>query len=142
MAKTYFGSTLTSGSGTLTEATDGGFVVLTQTKTITQASTAVVSATFTVPAGSQLIDIIPDVLTAFDSATTAVLSVGSAAAGTQYVSSVNAKTAGRAATTVSAAQALAMADVTTNTSVVASVTPTGATTAGVVRVTLVYAQKV
>lgn len=141
MAKTYFGSTLKSGSGTLTENTDGGFVVLMQTATIAQNSTNAVSATFTVPAGSQLIDIVPDVLTAFDSATSATLSVGTAAAGTQYTSSVNAKTAGRAAPTFSAAQALAMADVTTNTSVVATVTPVGATTAGLVRVTLVYAQK-
>ena len=142
MAQTYFGTALRSGSGATTDSLNGGFVVLTQTATITQNSTAVVSATFTVPAGSQIIDIVPDVLTAFDSATTAVLSVGTAAAGTQYVSAVNAKTAGRAAATISAAQALAMADVTTNTSVVASVTPTGATTAGLVRVTLVYAQKV
>ena len=35
MAQTYFGSTLRSGSGTLTDSTDGGFVVLTQTATVT-----------------------------------------------------------------------------------------------------------
>ena len=141
MAKTYFGSTLTSGSNTLSEAADGGFVVLTQTKVINQNSTNAVSVTFGVPAGSQLIEVVSDVLTAFNSGTSATLSVGTAAAGTQYVGSVDAKTAGRATPTLSAAQLAAMADVTTNTSVVATVTPVGATSAGQVRVTLVYAQK-
>jgi len=142
MAQTYFGTALRSGSTATSDTLNGGFVVLTQTATITQASTAAVSATFTLPASSQLIDVMVDVLTAFDSVTSATLSVGTAAAGTQYVSGVNAKTAGRAAPTISAAQALAMADITTNTSVVATVTPVGATAAGLVRVTLVYAQKV
>jgi len=142
MAQTYFGSALRSGSGTNTDTVNGGFVVLTQTATIAQNSTNAVSATFTIPAGAQIIDIVPDVLTAFDSVTSATLTVGTAAAGTQYITSVNAKTGGRAAPTFTAAQCLAMADVTTNTSVVATVTPVGATTAGLVRMTLVYAQKV
>jgi hypothetical protein len=37
MAQTYFGSTLRAGSGTLTDEIDGGFVVMTQTTTVTTA---------------------------------------------------------------------------------------------------------
>ena len=142
MAITYNGSTLRCGSDATSDTINGGFVLLTQTQLINQNSTAAVSATFTLPASSQLVQILADVTTAFNSATTAVLTVGTAAAGTQYVTSVDAKTGGRAAVSHTAAQATAMGDLTTNQSVVATVTPTGATSAGQVRITLVYAQKV
>lgn len=115
-----------------------GNTVLSQTVLIGQNSTNAVSATIKVPAGAQIITILADVLTAFNSATSAVLSVGTAAAGTQYAGSVDAKTAGRATPTFTAAQLAAMDDVGTNTSVVATVTPTGATSAGQVRVTITY----
>ena len=49
------------------------------------------------------------------------------------------KTAGRAAVTVSAAQAAAMDNIGTSTSVVATITSVGQPTAGLVRVTLQYA---
>jgi hypothetical protein len=141
MGQTYLGSTLRMGSETVTDALDGGWAVLTQTAVINQNSTNAVSVTMRVPAGSQLIQIIPDVTTAFNSGTSAILTVGTAAAGTQYVTSVDARTGGRGAVTHTAAQVAAMADVGTNVNVVATVTPTGATSAGAVRVTLVYAQK-
>ena len=142
MAKTYFGSALRAGSSTLTDAVDGGDVLMSQSLTITQNSTTAVSASFTLPASAQITDFIVDVLTAYDSVTSATLTVGTAAAGTQYITTVNAKTAGRAAPTLSAAQLLAMSSIGTNTSVVATVTPVGATSAGLVRVTVKYAQKV
>ena len=89
-----------------------------------------------------------DVLTAFDSATSAVLSVGTSAGGTQYASTVDVKTAtGRIRPTFTAAQLAAMESVSvlgvaapTTAPVVVTITPTGATTAGYVQVTLVYAQ--
>ena len=115
-----------------------GNVVLSQTAVLNQNSTTAVSGTFAVPAGAQLVDVVVDVLTAFNSATSAVLSVGTAAAGTQYAGSVDAKTAGRVRPTFTAAQLAAMDDVGTNTSVVATITPTGATSAGQVRVTVLY----
>ena len=115
-----------------------GNVVLSQTAVLNQNSTTAVSGTFAVPAGAQLVDVVVDVLTAFNSATSAVLSVGTAAAGTQYASAVDAATAGRVRPTFSAAQLAAMDDVGTNTSVVATITPTGATSAGQVRVTVLY----
>lgn len=117
-----------------------GRVVLSQVVLLDQNSTTAVSDTFYLPANAQIVDIIVDVLTAFNSATTAVLSVGTAAAGTQYAGSIDAKTAGRTYPTYSAAQLTAMADIGSNTSVVATVTPTGATSAGQVVVTLQYVQ--
>jgi hypothetical protein len=149
------GTTTFSGpvrSGTLkTGETNGpnlGFAVLEQETSITQNSTTAVSSTLYIPVGAKLIDIIVDTLTAFNSATTAVLSVGTAAAGTQYASGVDVKTAGRVRPTFTAAQLAAMSNVTvlgvaapTPAPVVVTVTPTGATSAGYVRVTLVYAQQ-
>lgn len=148
------GTTTFSGpvrSGTLkTGETNGpnlGFAVLEQETSITQNSTTAVSSTLYIPVGAKLIDILVDTLTAFNSATTAVLSVGITAGGTQYASGVDVKTAGRVRPTFTAAQLAAMSNVTvlgvaapTTAPVVVTVTPTGATSAGYVRVTLVYAQ--
>jgi len=149
------GTTTFSGpvrSGTLkTGETNGpnlGFAVLEQETSITQNSTTAVSSTLYIPVGAKLIDILVDTLTAFNSATTAVLSVGITAGGTEYASGVDVKTAGRVRPTFTAAQLAAMSNVTvlgvaapSPAPVVVTVTPTGATSAGYVRVTLVYAQQ-
>jgi hypothetical protein len=150
MAATHFSGPVLSGD-LQTGETNGpnqGFSVLTQNTSITQNSTTAVSATLYIPAGSQIIDFNIDVLTAFNSATSATLSIGTAAAGTQYVGSVNAKTAGRASITFSAAQLAAMNGVSvlgaaaaTSAPVVVTVTPVGATSAGYVEVTIIYAQQ-
>lgn len=149
MAKTYFGSTLTSGSSANSETTDGGFVVL--TKTVTATTTAgglAVSSTLTLPANSQILDYYVDKTVAQvvggGSATTLPVTVGTVAAGTQYMSSVDLFTNVRAAPTLTSAQVLAMADITTNQSVVMTVDANGtiSTTQAVVRLTVVYAQKV
>jgi hypothetical protein len=150
MAATHFSGPVLSGdlqSGE-TNGPNQGYVTLIQTTTITQNSTTAVSSTMYIPAGSQIIDFNIDVLTAFNSATSATLSIGTAAAGTQYVGSVNAKTAGRASITFSAAQLAAMSGVTvlgaaaaTSAPVVVTVTPVGATSAGYVEVTIIYAQQ-
>lgn len=116
-----------------------GNVMLTQTALLNFDATLVQTISFKVPAGAQLIASYVDTLTAFNSATSATLTMGSAAAGTQYITSVDAKTAGRGNPTLSAAQLAAMDDVGTNTTVYATVTSVGQPTAGQVRVTLVYA---
>jgi hypothetical protein len=115
-----------------------GNVALSQTALINFDADLTQEATFKVPAGAQLVDVIVDVLTAYDSATSATLTVGSASAGTQYAGSVNAKTTGRVRPTFSAAQLAAMDDVGANTTVYATVTSVGQPTAGQARVTLVY----
>jgi hypothetical protein len=131
MAQTYFGSTLRAGSGTLTDTTDGGFVVMSQTTTVTTAAAGTAtSATLTLPASSQIISFFADMVVneavGGGTATAIAMTVGTAAAGTQYVSS------------------LAMSDIGSNTSVVVTLDPDGtiSTTQGVIRLTVVYAQKV
>lgn len=149
MAQTYFGSTLRSGSGTLTDSTDGGFVVLTQTATVTtNADGSASSVTEVLPAGSQIINLFVDTMVTpvvgGGTATTCPVTIGTAAAGTQYLSATNAIAGGRIALSFTTAQCAAMADIGNNTSVVMTVDPNGtiSTTQGVFRLTVVYAQKV
>lgn len=149
MAQTYFGSALRSGSGTLTDTVDGGFVVLSQTSTVTtNADGSASSVTETLPAGSQIIDILVDTMVTpvvgGGTATTCPVTIGTAAAGTQYLSATNAIAGGRIALSFTTAQCAAMADIGNNTSVVMTVDPNGtiSTTQGVFRLTVVYAQKV
>ena len=149
MAQTYFGSTLRAGSGTLTDTVDGGFVVMSQTTTVaTAAAGTATSATITLPASSQIIDLIADMtvneVVGGGTATTIPMTIGTAAAGTQYVSSTDVFAGGRIALTFTAAQLTAMSDIGSNTSVVVTLDPNGTivTTQGVIRLTVVYAQKV
>ena len=149
MAQTYFGSTLRAGSGTLTDTTDGGFVVLMQTNTVTTvAAGTAVSVTEVIPANSQILQIfvdqVVDEVVGGGTATSIAATVGTAAAGTQYISSTNVISGGRVSPTLTTAQLLAMSDVGTNTNVVLTIAPNGtiSTTQGVYRMTVVYAQKV
>jgi hypothetical protein len=149
MAQTYFGSTLRAGSGTLTDTVNGGFVVMTQTTTVTTiAAGTATSATITIPASSQIIDLIVDgtvvAVAGGGTATEVNVTIGTAAAGTQYLSATDAIAGGRVALAFTAAQTAAMADVGANTSVVITADPDGtiSTTQGVYRLTVVYAQKV
>lgn len=149
MAQTYFGSTLRAGSGTLTDTVDGGFVVMSQTTTVTTiAAGTATSATITIPASSQIIDLIVDgtvvAVPGGGTATTVPVTIGTAAAGTQYLSATDAIAGGRIALAFTAAQVAAMADVGSNQSVVITADPNGtiSTTQGVYRLTVVYAQKV
>ena len=149
MAQTYIGSTLRTGSGTLTDTTDGGYVVVSQTTTVTTAAAGTAtSATLTIPASSQIINIFIDgtvvAVAGAGTATTIPVTVGTVAAGTQYVSATDAIAGGRIALAFTAAQVSAMADVTTNQSVVITADPNGTivTTQGVFRLTVTYAQKV
>ncbi len=148
MSQTYFGSALRSGSGTLTDTTDGGFVVLMQTTTVTtNADGTASSASVVIPSGSQIVDILIDQVqnevVGGGTATAINATVGTAAAGTQYLSATDVIGGGRAALTFTAAQLAAMADVGANTSVFLTVDPNGtiSTTQGIYRFTVVYAQK-
>ena len=149
MAQTYFGSTVRAGSTALTDTVDGGFTVLSQTTTVTTAAAGTAtSATLTLPASSQIIDFMVDTVTnevvGGGTATAIAMTIGTAAAGTQYVSSTDVFAGGRIALTFTAAQLLAMSDIGSNTSVVVTLDPDGtiSTTQGVIRLTVVYAQKV
>lgn len=150
MGATHFSGPVVSGDLQTGETygPNQGFAVLSQSTSITQNSTTAVSSTLYIPAGARIVDFYIDVLTAYNSATSATLTIGTAAAGTQYVGSIDAKTAGRAAITYSAAQLAAMNGVTvtgtaaaTTPPVVVTVTPVGATSAGYVVVTVLYVQQ-
>ncbi len=126
--------------GTAAGYSDQGFAESTQTVVLTQNSTNNVLASLWLPQGAQILDFLIDDLTQWDSATSATLSIGSAAAGTQYVSAINTKTAGRQAPTYTSAQLTAMANILTNVQLFIQVTVVGATTAGITRVTVRYIQ--
>lgn len=142
MAQTTFSGPLASGDkdAGVSGGSNIGLVMLSQTMLISRDATLVQSGSINLPINSQIVNIACDVLTAYDSATSATLTVGTAAAGTQYASGVNAKTAGRTFPTFTAAQLSNMANTTTNTSVVATVTSVGQPTVGQVRVTVQYVQ--
>ena len=149
MAQTYIGSTLRTGSGTLTDSTDGGYVVVSQTTTITTAAAGTAtSATLTIPASAQIISFFVDTVQlqviGAGTATTMPITIGTAAAGTQYVSATDAIAGGRIALAFTAAQLTAMSDVGTNQSVVITADPNGTvvTTQAIYRLTVAYAQKV
>lgn len=120
-------------------AADGsgrGTVSCAQTVTLTQNSTNVVNATMVIPAG-RIVDILVDGLVVWNSAVSAGLTVGTASAGTQFSSSIDVKTATRVRPTFTAAQLAALA-LTADTTVYVTVTPSGATSAGTTRVTIIY----
>jgi hypothetical protein len=96
--------------------TDFGGVVLAQQTTLVQNSTTAVTNTIVVPGGSAIIDIISDSTVAWNSGTSATLSIGTAAAGTQYGGSVDLKSAtARQRPAWTAAQLNAMSNVGTTT---------------------------
>jgi hypothetical protein len=147
--QTYFGSTLRSGSGTLTDTTDGGYVVLAQTVTVTTvAAGTAVNATLTLPAGSQIIEMFADKIVApvvgGGSATTFNAAVGSTSSGVEYMPATNMASTVRTSGTLVVADVLAMSNIGTNTTVYCSITPNGtiSTTQGQFQFTIVYAQKV
>lgn len=142
MAQTTWSGPLASGDRNAGESggPNLGLVVLSQTALINFDATLVQNATFNIPTSSQIADFCVDVLTAYDSATSATLSAGTSSGGTQYLSGISVKTAGRRSNAFSAAQLAAMDDVGTNRTVVATVTSVGQPTAGQVRVTMLYVQ--
>lgn len=142
MSQTTWSGPLASGDRNAGESggPNIGLAVLSQTVLINFDATLVQNATFNIPANSQITDFHTDVLTAFDSATSATLSAGTASGGTQYLSGINVKTAGRRPNAFTAAQLADMDNVGSNRSVVVTVTSVGQPTAGQVRVTALYIQ--
>ena len=142
MAQTTWSGPLASGDRNAGESggPNIGLVALSQTALINFDATLVQNATFNIPAGSQIVDFYVDVLTVYNSATSATVSAGTASGGTEYLSAISAKTAARRPNAFSAAQLAAMDDVGSNRQVVATVTSVGQPTAGQVRVTMLYVQ--
>ena len=146
MAQTYIGSTLRTGSGTLTDTVDGGYVVVSQTGTVTTvAAGTATSVSFTLPAYSQIINFFVDMLTvpSFGTATTVPVTIGTVAGGTQYLSATDASLVGRTSLTFTSAQLTSMSDIGATQTVVFTADPNGTLSSqGVFRLTITYAQKV
>jgi hypothetical protein len=125
---------------------DIGTAVLQQSVTLVHNATSVVDGTILLPGGSIIVDIITDTTTAWNSATSDTLSVGTASGGTQFASGVDVKTAAiRIRPTFTATQLTNMLALSTSApqaTVVASVTPVGSASAGQTTVTILYVQTI
>jgi hypothetical protein len=121
-----------------------GMALLAQVVLLAQNGTAAVSRTCQIPRHTQIVDFYVDTTTIWDSATSATLSIGTAAADTTYVNglalaSVTAAN-GRLKPTFNTTQIAAIGDTGTVETVVFTVTPVGATTVGSTFVTMLYRQ--
>ncbi len=139
----YFQGAIKSGDGASEVATGVGTAVMTQTQLVNFTAEAGggsdnVDFTFVLPKSAQIMEYYVDTLTAWNSVTSAGLTLGSTAGGTEYMTSVDVKSDGREAATKTAAQLAAMDDIGTNTTVYGRVAQVGNTSAGQARVTLVY----
>lgn len=125
-----------------------GTVHLTQYVNISFDADLVAEQVIYLPPGARITSFNCDVLTAFNSATSATLSAGITSGGTEYMSGVNVKAAtGRIAPTYTAAQLAAMSDQSVlgvaapiPGQVYLTVTSVGQPTAGYITVAVNYAQ--
>lgn len=150
MSRTTFSGPVRSGTNRYSPYKNVGTTVLTQQVPITFDATLVQNATFYIPAGSKIINVLVDIITAYNSATSATLSVGKTSGGTEYVSGVNAKTSGRTTPTFTTTQLTNMQSTPVDvaavngqqacSTIIATVTSVGQPTAGTGFVTVTYAQ--
>lgn len=141
MSLTTFSGPLKVGTNKDTQNFNQGSVELAQTGLIAQTAAGTTNLTFMLPVNCQITNTFVDVITAWDSITSAGLTIGTVSAGTQYRASVDVKLqTARATWAPTNAQGLAAANTTTNTSVVVTVVSVGTTTVGTARVTLQYIQ--
>lgn len=145
-------------TGVAADPYNQGFARLTQTANIafntsnSLSGSLVQAILVNVPPGCRIQSFDVDVLTAYDSGTSATFSAGTTNGGTDYVSSVNVKAAtGRIAPTYTAAQLAAMsgqsivgvaAAIAAPGNVYLTITSVGAPTAGYVTVAVHYVQLV
>ena len=141
---TYFEGAVKTGT-TPSEYQNVGYAVFRQSTSVTTlANGNASSSTITLPANSQIVGYFVDgVVNAVAGAGTAdavAVTVGTAAAGTQYMTSTDMIAGGRATTAITTAQAAAMANIGSNTSVVITADPNGtvSTTQGVYQLTVLY----
>lgn len=152
MGRSTFSGPVLSGTVRDGQYRNVGNSVQVQTTAVVQAGAGTQNITLYVPATSQILRFTIDSYVAFDSVTTAALTIGTASAGTQYVSSTDMKAAaGRLTVTPTAAQLLAYSSTavdatasaaagTPMSAIVITLVATGTTTAGSARVSVEYAQ--
>lgn len=151
MSRTTFSGPVKSGTIKYNTYKNTGTTVLRQIQAIPFNTTLTSTVTSYLPSGCNILNIVVDVLVAFDSATSATLTVGKTAGGTEYASGVNAKTLARQTPTFTVAQLLAMQSTTLDVSsaitgesscsaIVTTITSVGQPTAGSVVLTIQYTQ--
>jgi hypothetical protein len=151
MSRVTFSGPVKSGTIRYNTYKNTGITTLRQVQTVASNATLTSTVTSYVPSGSLILNITVDVVTAFDSATSATLSIGKTAGGTEYASGVNAKTTGRTIPTFTTTQlanmqatSLDVSSITTGeapcSAVVTTVTSVGQPTVGTVYVTILYSQ--
>jgi hypothetical protein len=142
---TYFEGAVKSGSSP-SEYTNVGYAVFTQSLLLNfileaGAGSDDVDGSITIPVGSQIHSINVDTLVAWDSVTSASLTIGATAGGSEFYDATDVKTAGREATTLSAADLALWDDVGSTNTLNVRVAQVGNTTAGQARVTVLYSPK-
>ena len=143
---TYMHGALKSGSYPSEYSTDPGYAVFSKTVLLdfileAGAGSDNVDASITLPVGAQIHNINVDTLVAWNSVTTASLTIGTTAGGTEFYDATDVKSAGREATTISDADLAVWDDITTNTTLNIRVAQVGNTSAGQARVTVLYSPK-
>lgn len=142
---TYFEGAIKSGT-TPSEYANVGYAVFCQTKLIdfvleAGAGSDNIDTTIVLPVGSQIHTINVDTLTAWDSVTSATLSIGTTAGGQEFYDNTDVKSAGREATTLTTADLALWDDIGSSTTLNIRVAQVGNTTAGQARVTVLYSPK-
>lgn len=134
-------STRPQSSPTTPSVDDTGMAICAQQIALAVATgTGAVTGSCYIPIGAQILDILVDTTTVWNSGTSDTLSVGTAAAGTQFASGVDVKTsAGRVRPTFTATQLTNMEGVAAPAELFATVTQVGtAATTGATLVTIIY----
>lgn len=152
---TYLGGPLMAGTKLANPPAgngDIGSVLLQQDVTLVHNGTNTVDQTLLLPGGAQIIDIIVDTTTAWNSATSDTLSVGLTSGGTDYAGSIDVKTAagrqrtpfasGAATTGTQANNMLNVGTGSPQITIHATVTPVGSASAGQTTVSILYVMSV
>lgn len=131
-------------SPTTPQINDYGNVVVEQDMTLVVATgTTEVSGTIYVPIGAKLLDVIVDNEVAWNSGTSDVFSLGTAAADTSYASGVSTASTGRVRPTFTATQLINMGSIVSPGELVGTVTQSGtAATTGSTVAHVIYAPTV
>lgn len=121
-------------------AANVGLVAVSQTATITFAADGTATSLFTIPAGSQILNINIDTTTAFNATSTNTVSIGKSGAATQFVTATSVTALGRQSIATTGAYANWANVGTSDVTVIATYNQTGtAASTGAARITIVYA---
>jgi len=132
------------GGGRLGTVKDGagknlGAIVVAQSGSVGYAADGTVTTLFTLPAGTQILDINVDVTTAFNAGTTNTIKLGTTSGGAELVAATSVTSAGRESVATTGAHAAWVNVGTSDVTVYATYNQTGtAASAGAATISIVY----